>query len=1789
MQTTKGGGRSQGDSADGLPPLRLRAISFRPPEVLWMRRYVAGVFVLLLIGQSSGAALAGTTTLSGAQSDLLTALVGPVRSAIENSNVYALATGTENRYQAMHLPATVMERPQGALSATHLMHSRRALEPRIRQGVRRDVEMPPRSAIDPRHPRRDPLAMRPSNLKAPAVPSSAAGSGNPARRGSHPLSPQRGGRIKPQISSSTGTGVEHWWTYEERAIPGIGKAMVNVGTGNFIVSAMDADIAEQGIDLTFQRVYNSQSLHDYNGDDGGDRAIFGNRWTNTFDANIVYDSVANTITVYDLSGTACTYTSNGNGGWVPCRGEYSTLAPTDGTDCTYAWAKPNGTVYWFHTDATGSGCGIQQAKLGRIQEIFARNQTNYITFAYSYNGSGHGSEDITEIDVNHSDGDTLKMIFGIIPGTTINELKRITRPDSATLQYLYDTSGNLVEVDKPGNNSASSISNPPPTLPQGDVPETYTYASSTLQEVCGPRCTAAMWAHPNNPIDGGALLFIANASAQLTSWQFQGVLNFTPPDGTGTLLQSGLATGFTTWYTANFVYGQGSACSNSSAGTTTMCDTDGHSTIWTTDSSDRVTQVQNWTGTVEGDWLVTSQTWDGNNNLTSTSDANGNTTKYGYDTGGYNQGNMVEMQLPRANDITGGPLSPLSYYSYDQYHNVTAYCDPVYNQNNGNAWVDSPGDNLCPGGNKTTSLTFNQTTNEPFGCLANITKPSGYSTNLSYTGGGCGVGLPSEVQAAQAISQYDGTSRTPTQDFGYDGNGNLTSYDRGMQNGNTLDSWTLKYDKENLLMQRTENDPTLSLSGSSFTCHYADGSTFYTESPSQHDADGDPSCPSTTTLLSGNVAPPSKANTYFYDLDGDQVKAIQHKGCSANNGCFGASPATACVTGESNPAGTTCKYYDGLDRLVETIAPYDSRSFDQSDPYEFYAFRWMNRYIYDLSQSGGSANLRIADTTGTISGIVAYGNLYKTEEDLPSQAQNGLAVLSHKQYMNGGWSDVRGASFDGLDRPIGKYELAYGTTAVTTNRYDEGGDSGNLTSTKNAVGQIISYTHDSLERVNSVSFSGASPLADPRTYTFDADGRTATAKNALGTLSNTYDVDGNQLSVTEPSYQTQNVYAASLICYAYYPDGLREYLSIGPSSVDKCSDIPQQKNPSNGGISQPNIFSYSYEHDGHLTTQQVNWITAQETFSWNYAPSGRELTETDPLHNAQACMPPNETPCINFKQKTYQYDTYGRVSQLTLPEGYQETSFIYDTDDETAGYTDNGTYNRKLTLDARGELISDGAGAYQTAQAATFMANGTQVGNGISQVGGNFYSAPPNALQFDVRSGMVTVIPDVQSWSLGNSGDDVYSYDGAGRRFKEDFWSQWPGGSGTNVNSTQYDAENHIETTKANGSVNDTIQWGPDGRERLETFGNSAPDTINAAHWDGDTLLFAAQTLQGNGPGSPVLYIGKLAVTDVSGDINIIDRDQTGAQQTSRGNVLQGGYNWYEGWSLGSLRSIQSYNPKLPHPINVQIATGNCDFYGPPPAYQYYPCMPAIAPVFAMGRADGYSMGGGVVQGARTFDPTSGQWLTPDAYAGDVHDPMSQKPFMWNGNNPVEFQDPSGYAIGYIDPGLVNMLAYMINNSSVFMDRFIAMARDPKVTYSFTIGPIPGGFPGQSTVSPTSAVMQIAPGTREQELDAEAHEAGGHGGLLASEGYTNFQNDVRQTNMCAAGQHNGCTNNEIKAENTQRSVDTQLGIPCSCPYQRNSASPTSSNIDPSTGFSKEFESNAAQAEDFTNAQQQYIY
>ena len=71
-----------------------------------------------------------------------------------------------------------------------------------------------------------------------------------------------------------------------------------------------------------------------------------------------------------------------------------------------------------------------------------------------------------------------------------------------------------------------------------------------------------------------------------------------------------------------------------------------------------------------------------------------------------------------------------------------------------------------------------------------------------------------------------------------------------------------------------------------------------------------------------------------------------------------------------------------------------------------------------------------------------------------------------------------------------------------------------------------------------------------------------------------------------------------------------------------------------------------------------------------------------------------------------------------------------------------------------------------------------------------------------------------------------------------------------------------------------------------------------------------------------------------------------------------------------------------------------------------------VSPNSRRSASDGYYDGNIAIQGVRAYDPNMNQWTSPDAYSGDVHDPMSQHPYMWNGNNPVQYSDPTGYETG---------------------------------------------------------------------------------------------------------------------------------------------------------------------------------
>lgn len=1535
-----------------------------------LRRYTASGFLLLIAVQSLGIAHASERVANNGAS------VGSTIPAVDRPSVVAAAAGAydaASRLLMPHLIRHLAPIPAETFDAS----TARLARPVYVLGTPERIAYP---KAPPRGSTRDPLAMRHHNNAAspvmlrvrpasqhlpigeplvPPIPHDAATSqagafsntphvfGAAQRRvaaaGSALSSPGPMASPLPGMiaASDAGTGITPYWNYQTRAIPGLGGAMVNVGTGNLILQSTDVDLPEEGLDLAFIRTYNSQSRHDANGDDGSEPSVFGNGWTNTYDAHIVYQASTGDISVYDENGARCDYQPNGNGGWIPCTGQHATLQPDPNSACSYWWTQKDGTAIWFRSDNPGPGCNFAVANDGRVYEIVGRNSNNKITFQYSFSGPEKTSNEITQIVVNHSDGHSLTMNFAKFSG--INELATMTYPlpshqgQLALIQYSYDTSGDLDEVDKPGNDAGSQVPGGH-NVPAGDLPEIYGF-QQPIQYACGPRATIGIWTNPSSPTDGACLHLDYDSNVRLTDWVVNGILN--PQVGNQGVLQQGAPTTWSSFYTGNFVYGAGNnpPCSGTSSGTTTMCDTDGHSVVWTIDASDRVTMTQAATGKSSPSNLTTKQSWDSNDNLIATTDPSGNETDYAYD----RTGNLTAIGLPPVTDVVGkGSFRPTWLYSYDTNNNVLAGCDPWYTDSLGKDWNGNPGpsDSLCPqtiGSQNSQGATVYQydtsDTAEPSGKLIETFTPMGYYTKISYNAASEGgdFGLPTD-RMGQTITQNDNSQIAVQAHLTYDTYGNVLTY------GNSIGKWTTTYNNVNWPISAT--DPT---GVTSYTCYNSDGSVSSATSALQYSFDG--------------VSCGQNSTSYQHDVDGNVTLETRHYNS----------------TRSSYNSGNTYKWYDGLDRLVAVELPADA-NIDNNNP------TW-TKYDYDLSQLGGSASLDVGGSGG-VTGIVAYGNLYKTQRCFTSSCswQTDFAV------------DFNGNAYDALDRPTARYQYSPTSTGTSktpgtspgplstwTLSYDQSEYLGLETAFKDPIGTRTSFTYDTLNRMQSKSFSdGTTPNV---TDMYDLDGRIASLASSVGSETYAYDFDGRLTSYAEGG----NVADPESLTYSYYANGWRSQLNISDPTAS---------------YHQP--YYYNYRADGARLT--LNY-PSQQSFTWTYDNAGRELSQTDP-QNGSTITPSGNPPAYTSYQiqpKTMNYDgTTGMLTTLSMPNGSQFTGITHDAEGEITGFgvnfpafkpTSTMVSGVQYGYDRRGELNqtqsqSPSSNGYQLIQQLQFI-NGYPVCTAGFSCSGTIPSAG-----IDKNTGADLWIQSLtQLDSNGCSEPQQFSYDADGRQTYGFVGytgpkCQNPSYGQLLADARTYDAEGHLVqdtcsydqqywTICGSGSSN---SWGASGH--LSKRGSYT------AHWDGDSLLFITDSSHN----VVQVNIEDLARRNAAnGTLVVTDRDFAGTIAETHTNQFDSG-----------LTAVQDY-----------FSTFGLSRWGIPTISGQFPPNGSgpSAPILNMARTDGYQDGISAVtfQGVRTYDSNTQQWTTPDDFKGSTDDPMSQMPYLWNDNGPISHRDLSGF------------------------------------------------------------------------------------------------------------------------------------------------------------------------------------
>jgi len=671
--------------------------------------------------------------------------------------------------------------------------------------------------------------------------------------------------------------------------------------------------------------------------------------------------------------------------------------------------------------------------------------------------------------------------------------------------------------------------------------------------------------------------------------------------------------------------------------------------------------------------------------------------------------------------------------------------------------------------------------------------------------------------------------------------------------------------------------------------------------------------------------------TRTYDPDGNETSETHHANCTSSNSCT---------------PGVTQRWYDGADRLIEVSQPGNTGT--GLPPV------WLTRYKYDLSKGGQQ---QFAGSSFT-----AHGNLYATQEYTP------------------GWQDISGISYDAVDRPLGKYKFSPGDSNpnayVETMAYDGSGSAGLLSSVTNAVGERLNYAYDADGKVAAMTSSDNSLAA--LQYTYDPDGRAAAIASATyGSEARTYDDDGRETSVQEPSGNPHYT-ASSKIGYAYYPNGMRSTLSTTGRT-----------------FTQAPLLQYTYNGLGLLASETADVSNVPKKFSFAYTNAGRKSSETDPFTGLAV---PGTSQHIVPTTWSYDPSEYGRVSAVQYPNGSLMQSISYDAEDSLRQWTiPNGSIqwapiNVSQSYSARSELT----GQYFSSTSMPVHSGGT-ISN-ITFNGGTAPSLGGVRSSIDSRTGVVYYEQQSPPGCKYTPNDTVTNaFDKAGRETLSTTVTH-PVDSNcsslTEQDNKNYDAADHILAANGISGYNYTFGWGPNGH--AVTINNNQAGTSTSIHWDGDHPLFESDA---NGSVNAI-FVGDLGAYSSQNAqkyplvLTAIDRD------FSTKDVLEHNASGYGYWTPLSTPYVS--NPKFQQFAEEPTQYPSPSFTG---QLLYLP--------YSLQRTDALDVGNGKLEiaGVRSYDPALGSWTTPDAYAGDVHDPMSQKPYMWNRNNPVAYTDPSGYCI----------------------------------------------------------------------------------------------------------------------------------------------------------------------------------
>lgn len=568
---------------------------------------------------------------------------------------------------------------------------------------------------------------------------------------------------------------------------------------------------------------------------------------------------------------------------------------------------------------------------------------------------------------------------------------------------------------------------------------------------------------------------------------------------------------------------------------------------------------------------------DSNYNLVSETDELGNTTAYTYDA----DGNRTS---------TTDPLNHTTTYTYDIMGNLLTTTDPAgytttytYDANNNLLTETNPA-------GKTTSYAYNDINhpNNP----TSITDPLNYTTTYTYDSNGLLLTKTNPRSGTTTYAYHGGLLQTVTDpegvttSYGYDAAGRLVSITDGA--GKTT---SYAYDHNDNLLSRTD--------------------------------------------------PLGNTESYTYDCRGNRLTETDAKG---NTSYYTYNNNNKPIEKVDALGSTTTFSYDGEDRLVSTTDPLGHTT--------IYNYDAKSRLIGITDANGNTSTIGYDAVDNVVYRTDALGNRIQTisydvlnnpitlADALNRTTTNQYDSLSRLTKVTDPLGNVTQYHYDDLNRLTSATDALSGQASQT---FDA---DGNRTSLTDPNGNQTSFTYDSADRLVSQTQSSGGII----TYTYNNRGLRAQMTNARGQVTTyQYDDAGRLASFTDP---------AGTVSYTYDPNG--NVLTVNDAVYGVITRTYDALNRVTSYTdTQGNTIQYAYDPVGNLTTLTY--------------PGGRQVHYTyDPANRLTSV-----TDWAN-RTTTYQYDQNNRLMKTTRPDGSVLT-MIYDA---------AGQLLQQKDVDANGKVVA---------------------------------------------------------------------------------------------------------------------------------------------------------------------------------------------------------------------------------------------------------------------------------------------------------------------------------------------------------------------------------------------------------------------------------------------------------------------------------------------------------------------